>query len=86
MPEPEHHEYGTHELGGIPEAVVINQFLKMIGSAIGSALPKNYGFMLMIFEFGGSEEKRKNLFYISSAQRDTMLKAMGEFIERSGEK
>lgn len=86
---PKHHEFNTEEIVGIPEAVVVQQFLRAVGREIGNAIPPNYGFMLMVFEYSdptkAEEKEQGNLFYISSATRDTMLKALGEFIERNSD-
>lgn len=53
--------------------------LKEIGKIIKSVLPKGWGFSLMIFNYGD----KGNMFYISSANRQDMIEAMKEFIERN---
>ena len=44
-------------------------------------LPIGMGFMLLMFDFG----EGGNMFYISDAQRDDVLKAMQEFIDKNKE-
>lgn len=56
----------------------VEALLRDIGHAIGGRMPKGMGFMLMLFDFG----ENGATFYISSAQRADMLKAMKEFIEK----
>lgn len=56
----------------------IEQVLKEIGKMIGSKLPKTHGFTLMIFDFGQKGE----LFYISNARRNDMIKSLMEFIAK----
>ena len=52
--------------------------LKGIGESIGKNLPKNMGFTLFIYDYGDGG----NMFYMSSAKREDMLKAMKEFISK----
>jgi hypothetical protein len=61
----------------------IEGLLKEIGSLIDGALHKfpDYGFTLMLFTYGEGGE----LFYISSAQRKDMIRAMQEFQQKFGE-
>ena len=56
--------------------------LKDLGSLIGNNIPPGYGFTLMIFSYG----KSGHLFYISSAQREDIIKVMKEFIEKEEKK
>ena len=44
------------------------------------AMPPNVGFTLLLFDFGAEG----NMAYISTANRDDMIKAMHEFIEKQG--
>jgi hypothetical protein len=55
--------------------------LKEIGQLLRSACPKGYGFSLLIFTFGPGG----NMFYSSNAQREDMIRAMQEFIEKHRE-
>lgn len=53
--------------------------LKSIGDRMRSALDgSGYGFALLMFSFG----EGGNMFYTSNAQRDDIVKAMREFIEK----
>jgi hypothetical protein len=50
-----------------------------IGRIIGMALPKEYGFALLIFGLGESDGRMN---YISNASREDMLAALKELIAR----
>lgn len=50
-----------------------------IGKIIGAALPNGVGFALLLFNFG----EGGNLAWISNAQRDDMMLALAEFMERN---
>ena len=52
--------------------------LREKGRMITQDLPEGFGFMLFLFSFG---EGGVN-FYISNAQREDMIEAMKEWIER----
>jgi len=52
--------------------------LKEIGELLRSACPKGYGFSLLIFSFGAGG----NMFYTSNADREDMIRAMKEFIQK----
>ena len=56
----------------------IESELKGLGKTIAGKLPDGWGFALLIFSFGDGG----STFYISNAQRDDMVKAMHEFMER----
>lgn len=68
-PDPNFHETPPED---------IQMTMKDIGRLIGSALPRGYGFNLLIFDFG----EGGSMFYISNARRRDMLKLMKEFIEK----
>lgn len=55
------------------------KILKEIGGVLKDQMPEGYGFSLLIFPFG----EGGGMFYISSAERADMIKAMEEFIENS---
>ena len=61
-----------------PEA---EKYLKEIGETIKTGLPANMGFALLMFDYGEGGA----MFYLSSAQREDMLKAMREFMEKQGD-
>lgn len=52
--------------------------LREIGGVIGKELPQGFGFTLFLFEYG----EGGSMFYISSAQREDMIKAIMEFLEK----
>lgn len=58
----------------------IEETMKDVGSLIGKLLPKEWGFMLMIFDF--SKKEGGNTFYISNAQRADMVKHMREMADK----
>jgi len=58
----------------IPE---IEAILKDLGGMLGKLMPEGYGFALQIFAFRGEA-----FFYISNADREDMIKALREFINR----
>ncbi len=58
----------------------IKSLMHDISQEIRKAVPKGWGFTLMLFELGD----RPALFYISSASREDMVSAMKEFIAREG--
>ena len=57
----------------------IEQKLKEKARMIAEGLPEGWGFMLFIFSFGDGGAT----FYISNAQREDMIEAMKEWIERN---
>ncbi len=52
--------------------------LKEIGHIIGDQMPEGFGFTLLMFDYG----EGGGMFYMSSAKREDMIKAMKEFINR----
>lgn len=60
-----------------PEIVRNNQ---EIGRLIASQMPPGWGFALLVFTFGDGG----TMTYISNAQREDMLKAMQEFMQKQG--
>jgi len=61
-----------------PDPDDIRTLLNDLGGRLKNDVPAGYGFALLIFEFAGP-----NLFYLSSADRADMIKAMREFITRA---
>lgn len=57
----------------------MKKILNEIGNTIGLSLLPNWGFNLLLFEFGGPD---KSLFYISSAEREDVIQVMKEWIKR----
>lgn len=60
----------------------VERTLREIGSDIGDKMPDGFGFGLFIFSYG----ERGTMFYISSAQRDGVIKAVEEWIAREKKK
>ena len=56
----------------------VEAMLKDIGKTLHGIMPEGFGFTLLMFSFG----ENGSTFYISDAQRDDMLKAMQEFIDK----
>lgn len=61
----------------------IATILRTLGRSIKSILPKGWGFSLLIFNYTDQNTDENSLFYISSANRQDVIKAMKEFIERN---
>ncbi len=60
----------------------IQRLLQFLGSRLGEAMPEGWGFGLFIFSYG----ENGAMFYISSAEREGMLKTLKEFIDREEKK
>lgn len=58
----------------------IEKALKHVGEGIKEVLPSNVGFSLLMFDYG----EGGNMFYLSSARREDMVKAMLEFLQKQG--
>jgi hypothetical protein len=56
----------------------IEELLRQVGRKMKETMPPGYGFTLLIFGF----HPRNDLFYISSAQREGMIRTMQEFIAK----
>jgi hypothetical protein len=54
--------------------------MQELAKEINSKLGKNYGFFLMVYEHN-SESGRSN--YVSNSNREDVVKAMKEFIEKT---
>lgn len=61
-----------------PDPDQIANTLRELGHAIGVGVPPGYGYVLLIFTFGGPG----SMFYISNGEREDMIKAMREFIQK----
>ncbi len=53
--------------------------LQDIGKMIKNELPEDFGFVLLSFHFNTEGQ----LMYVSNANRDDVIKAMEEFIEKT---
>ena len=65
----------------------IESALRELASHIKTQVPDGFGFTLLIFSYGqtglAKEGPEGSMFYISSAQRQDMVRAMKEFIQRN---
>lgn len=57
----------------------LREVAKDIGRKIGANLPEGVGFALLVFDFDGPG----SLAWISNANRDDMLKALKEFMQKA---
>lgn len=57
----------------------IEEKLREIGRAIQADMSDGFGFALLIFSY-----KPGSMFYLSSADRESMIAAMREFIQKHG--
>lgn len=58
-----------------------SETLQLIAKDIKEKLPENMGFALLAYEFGDGEDKK--LMYISNSNREDVMKAMIEFLEKN---
>lgn len=58
----------------------IEELLRSLGRRIGREMPEGWGFTVFLFQNEG-----KSIFYISTAERESMLMAMKEFIARNSQ-
>jgi hypothetical protein len=64
----------------------IQKHLREMGRTIKDSMPAGWGFTLLMFDYNKTPGDNGSMFYLSSAERDDMLKAMVEFVERFGNK
>ena len=55
--------------------------LQSIAKDIKEKLPENMGFALLTYEFGEGDDKR--MMYISNSNREDVIKAMLEFVDKN---
>jgi hypothetical protein len=58
----------------------VEEKLREIGRGLKESMPTGFGFALLIFSYEGG--KTGSMFYMSSAERDSMIAAMREFIQK----
>lgn len=58
----------------------LEESARKLGRVIGSGMPEGVGFALIMFDFG----KDGHLTWISNADRDDMLRALQEFMQKVG--
>ncbi|MGN1327654.1 MAG: hypothetical protein ACI4VQ_06255 [Clostridia bacterium] len=57
----------------------LTDVLNMIGQIIEKLVPKNYGFIMLTYP----HNEAKRLYYISNSNREDVIKAMEEFIDKT---
>jgi hypothetical protein len=67
----------------VPVPPHIKEALNAIGNSVGSVLPPEWGFALLIFK--GAEGSEDGALAWVSSNREDMLKVMQEFVRRGGE-
>lgn len=55
--------------------------MQKIGRKVDEELPREYGFVVLTFNFG--EGKDNEMMYVSNANRQDVVKAMKEWIEKT---
>ena len=58
-----------------------NAVLQDIAKDIKAKLPENFGFTLLAYEFGEGDDKK--MLYISNSQRQDVMNAMVEFLQKN---
>lgn len=58
-----------------------NDALQAIAKEIKEKLPESMGFALLAYEFGDEDDRR--MMYISNSNREDVLKAMLEFVNKN---
>lgn len=58
-----------------------NDALQAIAKDIKEKLPEKMGFALLTYEFGEGDDKR--MMYISNSNREDVIKAMLEFVDKN---
>ena len=58
-----------------------NAMLQTIAKEINKKLPENMGFALLAYEFG--DEPGRKMLYVSNSQREDVLMAMTEFLQKN---
>lgn len=57
----------------------LNEMLNMYGMLLKKMLPENYGFTLLTYP----HNEANRLYYVSNSNREDVIKAMQEFIEKT---
>lgn len=58
----------------------IEEVLRKVGEVIKEMTPPGWGFTVLLFDVNTT---KGSMFYLSSARREDMVKAMKEFIEKN---
>lgn len=57
----------------------LTDVLNMIGTIVEKIIPKNYGFIMLTYP----HNEAKRLYYVSNSDREDVIKAMEEFINKT---
>lgn len=57
----------------------LREVLNMLGTLLQKMLPENHGFVLLTYP----HNEAKRLYYVSNSDREDVVKAMEEFIEKT---
>ena len=60
-----------------------NEVLQDIAKDIKAKLPENFGFALLAYEFGDNEDGERKMLYVSNSQREDVMNAMVEFLQKN---
>ncbi len=61
---------------------VIQAMIKKMSEYINSKIPKGWGFCLLVFDY----KDNGSMFYMSNAERESMIEGMEEFIAKQKSK
>jgi hypothetical protein len=59
----------------------VEKVLRGIGNTLKPVMPEGWGFTVLMFDY--SDTPDGSMFYLSSAKREDMIKAMKEFIAKN---
>lgn len=59
----------------------VKRKMQRIAKKVDGELPTGYGFVVLAFQFG--EAKGREMMYVSNANRQDIVKAMKEWIEKT---
>ena len=63
------------------ENEIVKGKMQGIARKVEEELPKNWGFVVLAFEFGDSNDRE--MLYVSNANREDIVKAMEEFAHKT---
>ena len=60
---------------------MVKSKMQRIATGVEQELPPNFGFVVLAFPFG--ESGQNELMYVSNSNRDDVIKAMMEFVDKT---
>lgn len=60
---------------------IVKGKMQEIARKVKEELPENWGFVVLAFEFGDSDDRE--MLYVSNANREDVVKAMEEFAKKT---